>query len=82
MTQLLATGIPMRTQWFMHDVERPLTAKVVLDFLHQTSGETVTSVWHSTMTVDTPGHLSVTILFPANFNLGLPQREMTTRHIN
>jgi hypothetical protein len=67
MTQLFATGIPMRTQWFMQDVERPLTAKVVLDFPHQTSVEAVTFVWHSTTTVDTPGHLSATILFPANF---------------
>jgi len=33
----------MRTQWFMQEVERPLTAKVVVDFLHQPSGDTVTS---------------------------------------
>jgi hypothetical protein len=43
MTQLVATGIPMRTQWFMQDVERLLTAKVALDFFHQTPGEAVTS---------------------------------------
>jgi hypothetical protein len=31
---LLATGLPLRTQWFMQDVARPHTANVVLDFLH------------------------------------------------
>ena len=67
-TQLAAAGIPMRTQWFMQDVERPLTAKGVLDFLHQTSGETVTSVWHSTTTVDTAGHLGHRII-PSEFLL-------------
>jgi hypothetical protein len=74
----------MRTQWFMQDVEMPLTAKVVLDFLHQTSGETVNisllgtapRLW-THLATSRPPHYSLRI-----FNLGLPQREMTTRYIN
>jgi hypothetical protein len=31
--QLLATGLPLQSQWFMQDVARPNTANVVLDFL-------------------------------------------------
>jgi hypothetical protein len=31
---LLATALPLQTQWFMHDGARPHTANVVLDFLH------------------------------------------------
>jgi hypothetical protein len=33
---LLATGLPLQTQWFMQDGARPHTAKVVLDFSHDT----------------------------------------------
>jgi len=33
---LLATGLPIHTQWFMQDGARPYTANVVLDFLYET----------------------------------------------
>ena len=33
---LLATGLPIHTQWFMQDGARPHTANVVLDFLYET----------------------------------------------
>jgi hypothetical protein len=33
---LLATGLPLQTLWFMQDGTRPHTASVVLDFLHDT----------------------------------------------
>jgi hypothetical protein len=33
---LLATGLPLQTQWFMHDRARQHIANVVLDFLHDT----------------------------------------------
>jgi hypothetical protein len=31
---LLATGLPLQTQWFMQDGARMHTANVLLDFLH------------------------------------------------
>jgi hypothetical protein len=33
---LLATGLPLQTQWFMQHGPRPHTANVVLDFPHDT----------------------------------------------
>jgi hypothetical protein len=33
---LLATGLPLHTQWFMQDGGRPHTANIVLDFLRDT----------------------------------------------
>lgn len=33
--QLLATALPINTQWFMQDGARPHTANIVLDFLHE-----------------------------------------------
>jgi hypothetical protein len=33
---LLATGLPLQTQWFMQDEARPHTANIVLDVLHDT----------------------------------------------
>jgi len=35
-SQLLATGLPIHTQWFMQDGARPHTAILVLDFLYET----------------------------------------------
>jgi hypothetical protein len=35
--QLLATGLPLQTLWFMQDGARLHTANVILDFLHGTS---------------------------------------------
>jgi hypothetical protein len=34
---LLATGLPLQTQWFTLDGARPHTANVVLGFLHDTT---------------------------------------------
>jgi hypothetical protein len=34
MPHLLATGLPLQTQWFMQDGARPRTVNIVLDFLH------------------------------------------------
>jgi hypothetical protein len=31
---LLATGLPLQTQWFMQEEARPHTENVVSDFLH------------------------------------------------
>jgi hypothetical protein len=41
--QLLATGLPLQTHWFMQDGVRPHTANVVLDFLHDSFDSRVTS---------------------------------------
>jgi hypothetical protein len=41
----LATGLPLQTQWFMHDGARPHTANVVLDFMHYTFDSRVISFW-------------------------------------
>ena len=34
MPNILATGLPIHTQWFTQDGARPHTANVVVDFLH------------------------------------------------
>jgi hypothetical protein len=36
MLHLLATDLPLQTQWFVQDGARPHTANVVLHFLHDT----------------------------------------------
>jgi hypothetical protein len=41
--QLLATGLPLQTQWFMQDGARPYTENVVLEFLHDTFDSRVIS---------------------------------------
>jgi hypothetical protein len=33
---LLATGLPIHTQWFMHGGDRPHIANVIFDFLYET----------------------------------------------
>jgi len=33
---ILATGLPIHTQWFIQDAARPHAANVVLDFLYET----------------------------------------------
>jgi hypothetical protein len=43
MPHLLATGLPLQTQWFMRDEARPHTANVVLDFLRDTFDSHVVS---------------------------------------
>jgi hypothetical protein len=35
-TNHLATGLPLQTQWFMQDGAKPRTVNVILDFLHDT----------------------------------------------
>jgi hypothetical protein len=40
---LLATGLPLQTQWFMENGARPHIANVVLDFLHDTIDSCVIS---------------------------------------
>jgi hypothetical protein len=40
---LLATSLPLHTQWLMQDGARPHTVNVVLDFLHDTYDSHVTS---------------------------------------
>lgn len=41
--QLMSSGLPLQTQWFMQDGARPHTANVVLDFLHERLGLRVLS---------------------------------------
>lgn len=36
--QLITTGLPFNTQWFMQDGTTPHTENVILDFLHDTFG--------------------------------------------
>jgi hypothetical protein len=43
MLQLIATGLPIITQWFMQDGARPHTANVALDFLYESFGPGVIS---------------------------------------
>jgi hypothetical protein len=43
MPQLIATELPINTQWFMQDGARPHTANVVLDFLYESFGLRVIS---------------------------------------
>jgi hypothetical protein len=42
---LLATVLPLQTEWFMQDRARPHTANVVLDFLHDIFNSRVSSNW-------------------------------------
>ncbi|PSN56450.1 hypothetical protein C0J52_08367, partial [Blattella germanica] len=42
--QLLATALPINTQWFKQDGARPHTANNVLDFLHEIFGTRVISL--------------------------------------
>jgi hypothetical protein len=41
--QLIATGLPLNTQWYMQDEAILQTANVVSDFLHDTFGPSVIS---------------------------------------
>jgi hypothetical protein len=52
MLQLIATGLPINTEWFMQDGARSHTVNMVLDFLYETFGPRVIS--HSF-----PGHMAI-----------------------
>jgi hypothetical protein len=57
MPQFIAVGLPINTQWFMKQWARPLTAKVVLDFLYETFGRRVIYLrFPDAMTVDVSVH--------------------------
>ena len=43
MPQVFDPGMPRQTQWFMQDGARRHTANVILDFVHETFGDSVMS---------------------------------------
>jgi hypothetical protein len=89
MLQLFVTKISMLTQWFMLDGAKPHTARVVLDFLHETSGDMLMSrhfPWHNKCRHIWPPHsLYIYIYIYKSFQLfpaGLLEEEAVYEEIH